>query len=280
MIIKTGYHAVFAETYFSGIDDAKKYGFDFAQFDLGVPNYFLNGLSSDKLSDIRKYAEDSGVEITFHSPGDNVSLFCDYPVIRQGILDEFKLMLEKANFLGARHMTFHTGIYPMFKKSRSRADNSKADYYENILYDNLKTLIGSSGDVLICVENSGLNSTARKALQRLIDEKSGLYLTLDIAKMYASSNKLCEDDFGFFEKNRESIREIHIHDKSDQLGSHQIVGDGYVDFSIFKPFFNQDTYLNFEVRPVEAAKQAKDKLYKIFKGECYAKHIRIRHDIL
>lgn len=264
MTIKTGYHAVFAKTYFSGIDDAKKYGFDFAQFDLGVPNYFLNGLSSDKLSDIRKYAQESGVEITFHSPGDNVSLFCDYPVIRQGILDEFKLMLENANFLGARHMTFHTGIYPMFKKSRERADDSKADYYENVLYDNLKTLIDNSGDVLICVENSGLNHTARKAVQRLINDTEKLYLTLDTAKMYVSNNKLNEDDFGFFEKNKEYIREIHIHDKSDQLGSHQIVGDGYVDFSIFKSFLNQDTYLNFEVRPVEAAKAAKDNLDKIF----------------
>lgn len=263
MLMKTGYHAVFAETYFSGIDDAKKYGFDFAQFDLGVPKYFLNELSEDKLTEIKKYAENSGVEITFHSPGDNVSLFCDYPIIRQGILDEFKLMLEKANVMGARHMTFHTGIYPMFKKSRERADDSNADYYENVLYDNLKTLIGNSGDVLICVENSGLIRTARKAVQRLIDDTKKLYLTLDTAKMYVSNNKLNEDDLGFFEKNKDFIREIHIHDKSDQLGSHQIVGDGYVDFLRFKPFFNEDTYLNFEVRPVEAAKTAKDNLDKI-----------------
>lgn len=264
MLIKTGYHAVFAETYFSGIDDAKKYGFDFAQFDLGVPKYFLNQLTADKLTEIKKYAENNGVEITFHSPGDNVSLFSDYPIIRQGILDEFKLMLEKANVIGARHVTFHTGIYPMFKKSRERADDSNADYYENVLYDNLKTLIDNSGDVLVCVENSGLNRTARKAVQRLINDTKKLYLTLDTAKMYVSNNKLNEDDFGFFEKNKDFIREIHIHDKSDQLGSHQIVGDGYVDFLQFKPFFNEDTYLNFEVRPVEAAKQAKDNLYKIF----------------
>lgn len=264
--MKTGYHSVFAETYFKGIDDAKKYGFDFVQFDLGVPAYFLNELSADKLMEIRKYAENNGVEVTFHSPGDNVSLFCDYPIIRQGILDEFKLMLEKANAIGARHMTFHTGIYPMFKKSNEKADDSNADYYENVLYDNIKSLIDNSGNVLICVENSGFNRTARKALQRLLSETHKLYLTLDIAKMYLSNHKINEDDFGFFEKNKDYIREIHVHDKSDQFGSHQIVGNGYVDFSLFKSFLNQNTYLNFEVRPVESAKQAKDNLQKILKN--------------
>ncbi|MDE5740975.1 MAG: hypothetical protein K2H90_00835, partial [Oscillospiraceae bacterium] len=57
--------------------------------------------------------------------------------------------------------------------------------------------------------------------------------------------------------------EIHIHDKNDRFGSHQTVGEGYVDFSLFKPFWGEDTYLNFEVRPVEAAKQSKDNLFKI-----------------
>ena len=68
MTLKTGYHAVYAESYFSGIDDAKKYGFDFAQFDLGVPAYFLDELTKEKLLEIKIYAEDSGVEVTFHSP--------------------------------------------------------------------------------------------------------------------------------------------------------------------------------------------------------------------
>lgn len=53
MTLKTGYHAVYEETYFKGIDDAKKYGFDFAQFELGAPTYFLNELSNDKLLEIK-----------------------------------------------------------------------------------------------------------------------------------------------------------------------------------------------------------------------------------
>lgn len=263
--MKTGYHAVYAQTYFEGIDDAKKHGFDFVQFDLGVPAYFLNGMTNDMLTEIRKYAEYHRVEITFHSPGDNVSLFCDYPFIRRGILDEFKYMLEKANILGGRHMTFHTGDYPVFRKAGVKSGDLPSEYYEGVLYDNLKTLISSCGDILICVENSGLGSTSRGALRRLISDTKKLYLTLDIAKMYTSDGKLKEKDLEFFSENKELIREIHIHDRNKELGSHQIVGDGFVDFSRFAGFLNQNTYLNFEVRPVESAKEAKEKFLDILK---------------
>ncbi|MDE5741760.1 MAG: sugar phosphate isomerase/epimerase, partial [Oscillospiraceae bacterium] len=184
MKIKTGYHAVYAENYFSGIDDAKKYGFEFVQFELGVPAYFLNKSTKEKLLEIKKYAEDSGVEVTFHSPADNMSLFSDYPLIRMGILDETKAMLEMANIIGARHMTFHTGVYSKFKKSGEKAKPFYAEHYEKVLYENLKTLINASGDVLVCVENDSLDDVSRLVIQRLIDENERLYLTLDTAKMY------------------------------------------------------------------------------------------------
>lgn len=260
MKIKTGYHAVFEESYFGGIDSEKKYGFEFAQFELGVSTFFLHELSAEKLSEIKKYAAESGVEITFHAPADDVGLFYDYPPIRRGVLDELKLILEKANSVGARHMTFHTGTYSMFQKTSAKTYDTRAVYYENILYENLKELTDSSGNVLVCVENNGFKPAEIKALQRLIDENGRLFLTLDIAKLYKSDHNILEDDLAFFEKNRERIREIHIHDKNDRFGSHQTVGDGYVNFELFRPFFNVDTYLNFEVRPIEAAKQSKDNL--------------------
>lgn len=135
--MKQGYHAVYCADYFAGIKAAQKAGFQFAQFDLGVPRFFLNSLSGPELLDIKGFAQHSGVEITFHSPGDNVSLFSDYPLIRQGILNEFQMLLEKANVLGARHVTFHTGGYPQFKKAAT-ATAPSAPYYENILYGNIR----------------------------------------------------------------------------------------------------------------------------------------------
>ncbi|HPF56239.1 MAG TPA: TIM barrel protein, partial [Clostridiales bacterium] len=152
--MKTGYHAVYAKDYIDGIDAAKANGFDFVQFDLGVPEFFLDRLTPDDLTRIREHAEEKEIDITFHSPGDNVSLFCDYPLIRQGILDQFKRLLEKADMLNARHMTFHTGDYPRFRKAGERSDESHTVYYEAVLYENLKMLIEAAGDVLVCVENT------------------------------------------------------------------------------------------------------------------------------
>lgn len=259
----TGYHAIYENDYFEAIDNAKKYGFDFVQYDLGVPHFFLDKLTNSELTDIRKYASSKGVTITFHMPGDNVSLFCDYPLIRKGILDQFKKTLEKANLIGARHVTIHAGNYPRFKKSGSKLDDFSASYqtyYENVLYENIKDLINNSGNVLICLENYLFNSVIMNVAERLINEKYALYLTLDIPKIY-NKNKIDEAIFNFMTANIESVREIHIHDMNEAFGSHQIVGTGTIDFSIYKEFIQKDNvFLNFEVRPIEAAYTSKMRL--------------------
>lgn len=262
-IMKTGCHAVYARDYFDGIDAAKANGFDFAQFDLGVPEFFLDDLTADDLARIRAYAEDKEIAITFHAPGDNVSLFCDYPLIRQGILDQFKLLLEKANLLNARHMTFHTGDYPRFRKVGEAADDSHIEYYETVLYENLKALTEHSGGVLVCVENYQWNSVSRDAIRRLIGDTGKLFLTLDTGKAY-KNGALIQDDLLFFEENKPLIREMHIHD-INQNGSHEAVGSGTVDFTRFKPFVTEDVWVNFEVRPVAAAKISKDKLLEMWR---------------
>jgi hypothetical protein len=43
--MKTGYHAIYDQDYFEAIDYAGKNNFDFVQFDLGVPKFFLDSLS-------------------------------------------------------------------------------------------------------------------------------------------------------------------------------------------------------------------------------------------
>ena len=237
-----GYHAIYSADYYAGIDDAVKYGFDFVQFDLGVPQLFLDTLSDDELIKIRSYAEDKNVRITFHAPGDNVSLFCDYPLIRQGILDQFSVILDKANKLNARHITFHMGNYPVFKKHDDTDYTFNLDHYADVLYENLTYLTERCGDVLVCVENSEIDE-----LKLNVIEKSDVYLTLDTAKF-------TDDTYDFYAKHRDRIRELHIHDRIKGFRSHQIVGSGMVDFSLFMQFINDDVYINHEVRPVEAAK--------------------------
>ena len=43
--MKTGYHAIYSNNFFEGIDDAQENGFNFVQFDLGIPKFFLNDLT-------------------------------------------------------------------------------------------------------------------------------------------------------------------------------------------------------------------------------------------
>lgn len=263
--MKTGYHAVYANNFFDGIDDAYKNKFDFVQFDLGARRFFLDDLAASDLREIKTRAKNNNIEITFHSPGDNVSLFCDCFLIRKGILDQLKLILEKANLLNARHMTFHAGVYSRFPKSGCKSeDDADLSYFEDILYENLKFLINNRGDVLICIENYYFNQTVIRAVKRLIDEKYPLFLTLDTAKMYYGGKEINQNDYDFYLEYKDSIREMHVHDLITGYGSHQTVGTGTVDFKLFQKFCNENVYINFEVRPVEAASISKDNLNKIW----------------
>ncbi len=262
--MKTGYHAVYAKDYFDGIDAAKNNGFDFVQFELGVPKFFLNDVSDNELKQIRDYAKDNNIQITFHAPGDNVSLFCDYPCIRKGILDECKIILDKANILNARHITFHAGVYSQFKKSGCKADDFYSAHYEEVFYENLKYLTDHGSNVLICMENFMFNAIIRKVTKKLITEKEPLYLTLDTAKLYSGYTEMIKEDFAFYSELKDYIREIHIHDANKEFGQHQIVGTGMVDFKFFRQFYNENVYVNFEVRPVESAKISKDNLLEIW----------------
>ncbi|MDR2047228.1 MAG: hypothetical protein LBP79_04965 [Clostridiales bacterium] len=79
-----------------------------------------------------------------HALCDNVSLFCDYPKIRKGILDKFFLIIDKVNLLGARHIIFHTGDCPHFKKSGYRHDEFASrfsEHYAEIVQTNIEEFI-------------------------------------------------------------------------------------------------------------------------------------------
>jgi len=91
-----------------------------------------------------------------------------------------------------------------------------------------------------------------------------IYLTLDTAKMYTKNFHINNDVFEFFKAHKCFIRELHIHDMNEQFGSHQIVGTGIVDFTLFNEFMHSDnTYMNFEIRPIESAVKAKIDLEQI-----------------
>ena len=267
-MIHTGYHAVYESSYRDAIDTARRNGFSFVQIDLGVPTFFLDDLSARELLDIKTHAADQGVALTFHAPGDNVSLFCDYPQIRRGNLEQFKRILDAANRLEARHITFHTGQHPAFKKIRAKADDFSrefAGYYAAVLRENILTLVAHTQATLLCFENSGFTPLIMAVLDALLAEGHPLWLTLDTAKAYTPSLRVDQPVVDFMLAHRGAVREIHIHDRNREYGGHQVVGDGGVDFSLFSDWlFQESVYMNFEVRPVEGARESKQRLFRLF----------------
>ncbi|HHV32831.1 sugar phosphate isomerase/epimerase family protein [Caproiciproducens sp. LBM24188] len=253
--MKKGYHSVYEENLIQAIDFAAVSGFDFVQYDLGVPNHFLDHIPDDELISIASHARNQNVEITFHGPCDNVSLFSDYPAIRSGILEQYKVILHKAKLLHARHITLHTGLCPEFKLANSESNEyltKYGDYYKEILIKNLSQIADMSGDVLVCVENDGFSPFVMSCMEELMAEKP-VYLTVDIPKLFNQDLTLREEVCQFFSAHKDCIREAHLHDINEN-GRHQVIGEGNIDFTRFlRLILHEHIYLNFEVRPKEAA---------------------------
>jgi sugar phosphate isomerase/epimerase len=102
--VRIGYHVVYDASFDDAIRYAAEHGFDYVQFGLNVPRFYLDDLNDAELDRIKDAARQHKVGISFHAPGDNISLYTDYARIRQGILDHFSMILTKARRLDAHHL--------------------------------------------------------------------------------------------------------------------------------------------------------------------------------
>jgi len=264
-----GYQAVYDTDFFDATTFASDNGFDYVSFDLNVPRFYIDQLDADALECIRQHAERLGVGLAFHAPGDNVSLFSDYPSIRDGILKHFAAIVNAAERLGARHLTVHTGAYPSFKKANEAEDAFITEYRERfstVLYDNLSFLADMTHSVLLCVENYGFTGLTMGVVERLLSDSDRVFLTWDIAKTYDASLRLNDRVETFMRAHPARIREVHVHDIIPGFRSHQIVGQGGIDFLRYATIINSpDVAVTFEVRPREAAKVSRDNLIALLR---------------
>jgi sugar phosphate isomerase/epimerase len=263
-----GYQAVYDEDYSDALDYAAQHGFQYVQFDLNVPRFYVDNLDETNLRKIRETAEKNKVAISFHAPGDNISLFSDYPLIRQGIINHFSKIFEKANLLGARHVTIHTGHYPSFNTSGSGNDDFEkkyAHYFADILYQNLYRLADVSGETLLCVENFKLTNVTMTVLEKVFAEGLPIYLTWDLAKTYDLQLNCNEKVEEFMRKHEDRIREVHIHDIKKGFRSHQTLGTGNLDLERYRSILSKpDIAITIEVRPREEAFISKKMVESLF----------------
>ena len=114
------------------------------------------------------------------------------------------------------------------------------------------------------IENVNWTEYVRDVIEHLIPQ--GLKLCLDIPKLHGMDLKIREEDWNLFQRFKSSIEVVHIHDLIPQIGSHQVVGNGLIDFEPTLRFLSElptkPQYV-FEVRPREEAQRSLVNIGKI-----------------
>jgi sugar phosphate isomerase/epimerase len=241
--------------------------------DLGVPIFSPEKISSNERAVLRDLSRDFSIEWGFHAPGDDVSLLSNYPPIRTGIVSYFKQIINLARELstGPTNMVVHAGAPPSFRKAGNQpSDGFSQEYmsvYAQVLRENLSGLLTHARpQVKLVIENVNWTQLIRDVIEHLIPQ--GLKLCLDIPKLYSSDMKIKEADWNLFKRFKGSIEVVHIHDVIPQIGGHQVVGNGLVDFQETLSFLNglstKPQYV-FEVRPREEAHRSLENIGQIMK---------------
>ncbi len=228
--------------------------------DFGVPTFSPEKISTEERARLRELSRDLSIEWGFHAPGDDVSLFSTYPPVREGILKYFKHVINLAREVSVKptNVVVHAGTPPTFRKAGVERDDFSdvyAESYITTLRENLIELIEhAKPNVTIVLENVNWTPIVCDILQRLFP--TGLKLCLDIPKLFERNFRMNESDWNFFQQHKSAIEVVHIHDSHPVLKSHQIVGEGILDFErvlrLLEGLKTKPQYV-FEVRPREAA---------------------------
>ncbi|MFX1559256.1 MAG: sugar phosphate isomerase/epimerase family protein [Promethearchaeota archaeon] len=231
--------------------------------DIGVPAFSPERISSEERTQIRELSRDLSIGWGFHAAGDNVSFFSTYPPIRTGIMQYFKQTINLARELstGPTNVVIHAGAPPKFKKARNQPNDFGEIHrgtYAQTFRENLTELIEHAfPHIKIAIENTGWTPVIRDVVRQLLP--TGLRICLDIPKLYGPDLKIMEEDWNFIQEHKGFIEVVHIHDIHPTLGSHQVVGEGVLDFERYLRFLsqlkNKPQYV-FEIRPREAANES------------------------
>lgn len=264
------YHVIYDDS----LEDAVRYAAenDWTSIvpDIGVPAFSPDLISSDERTELRELSRDLSIGWSFHAAGDDVSLFSTYPPIRAGILQFFKQTINLAREIstGPTNVVIHAGAPPKFKKARNKPDDFSVihqETYAQTLRYNLTELIEHAfPHIKIAIENTGWTPLVRDIIRQLLPK--GLKICLDIPKLYGPGFKIIEEDWKFIQEHKGFIEVVHIHDVDPTLGSHQVVGEGVVDFERFLRFLGElpkKLHYVFEVRPREAAHESLEKIGRL-----------------
>ncbi|TFG30009.1 sugar phosphate isomerase/epimerase [Candidatus Thorarchaeota archaeon] len=261
---RRAYHVVYDENMLDALKYASENNWNGMVPDIGVPTFSPEKISSEERIRLRDFARNHSIEWGFHAPCDDVSLLSLYPPIRTGIITYFKQIINLARELsiGPTNVVLHAGTLPSFRKAGNQSSDSFSELhlesYSQTLRENLSELLKHARPhVRLTIENHDWTPLVRNVIEHLIPQ--GLKLCLDIPKLYGSDLKIKPDDWNLFQRYQSSIEAVHIHDVIPQIGSHQVVGNGLIDFEPTLKFLSKlstkPQYV-FEVRPREEAQRS------------------------
>ncbi|TFG34046.1 sugar phosphate isomerase/epimerase [Candidatus Thorarchaeota archaeon] len=261
---RRAYHVVYDDNMLDALKYASENNWNGIVPDIGVPTFSPEKISSEERIRLRDFARNHSIEWGFHAPCDDVSLMSPYPPIRTGIIAYFKQVINLAReiSIGPTNVVLHAGTLPSFRKAGNQPPDSFSELhhksYSQTLRENLSELLKHARPhVRLTIENHAWTLLVRDVIEHLIPQ--GLKLCLDIPKLYGSDLKTKTDDWNLFQRYQSSIEVVHIHDAIPQIGSHQVVGNGLIDFEPTLKFLSKlstkPQYV-FEVRPREEAQRS------------------------
>ncbi|UUX92775.1 sugar phosphate isomerase/epimerase family protein [Methanoplanus endosymbiosus] len=195
------FHEFRAEEIFESARDA---GCTSIEFWLETPDFWLNGMDTDKL---RRIAGNFPVLLPFtiHAPVLDLNPCSVNPFIVEASIKSSVLALKTAEICGAEIITIHPGRRTA-KRPAGRRDYEKFQNYIGIVREESRNL-----KVKVCIENMEykVNSLFHhpEMIHRLLKEEEWLYFTLDTAHALASGERLLDR---FIDLNFDRIVNIHL----------------------------------------------------------------------
>jgi len=261
---RRAFHVIYDDSLTDALTYASHNNWNAIVPDIGVPSFSPENISTEERAQLRDMSRNLSIEWGFHAPGDDVSLMSTYPPVRTGILTYFKQVINLAREIstGPTNVVIHAGSPPSYRKAGNQPSDSfgekHRETYAKTLRENLSELLEHARPhVRLVIENVNWTSYVREVIEHLIPQ--GLKLCLDIPKLYGPDLKIRTEDWNLFQRFQSSIEVVHIHDVIPQIGAHQVIGNGLIDFESTLKFLSQlatkPQYV-FEVRPREEAQRS------------------------
>ena len=251
MRARVGYHVVYDPDPLDALEYAYEHGFDYIVPDLTIPRFWPEYIDDDERRELRRRSGDLDVQIALHAPL-NLDLSTIYPEVRRGVLERLSRCLEMAVDLEAMWMTLHPSQPPTFPSAGGGVHlQGYLELHREALMETLSN--AASQGVDIHIENDPLTPLIEDVLEELLREKANLHLTLDIPKAQDPAKGDPGRVLRFYLRNKERVRELHLHDKRPDGPAHDLLGLGGVDLKRYLRLFADVPNYTIEVRPREKA---------------------------